>query len=249
MLSANSKGTIKLFSAIVFVYVILFEFILPINRFLPKPSLLLDSIHHIWRDYNLLYAVTTTASIVFISLLLGYVSAFMNLTLILKFYRWRPGSFEAIKLFCYVPAIIVVAAFYFWFKNYLFAEILFGLLSSCIMIYGQMVEHSKKVGEEYVLVAKNFGFTETEILEKVYWKAIQPPLLKDFLKNHLRLWSLILLFEFAANSFGIGYIIRSILDYKDFTALFNIFIFITLLMWAGDLFIRFIRAKIIFWEV
>jgi NitT/TauT family transport system permease protein len=248
MQNEDSKGSVKLLAAIVFVYIVLFEFILPMNRFLPKPSMLFESIIHIWKDYSLLYTVTATTSVVFISLVLGYVSAYLNSSQLLKFYKQRPGSFEALKLFKYIPALLIASAFYFWFSEHLFAEILFTLLAACFMIYESLLKSSKEVNEEYILVGKNLGQTDSEIYEKICWRSAQPMVIKDLVEIHLRLWGLVLLFEYITNIYGLGHVIRSIIDYKDFTALFNIFILVSILIWIGDSFIRFIRTKFIFWE-
>jgi ABC-type nitrate/sulfonate/bicarbonate transport system permease component len=248
MQNKDSKGSFRLVLTIVFVYVVLFEFILPINKFLPKPSMLFDSIIHIWKDYSLLYTVTSSTSVVFLSLILGYISAYLNFSQLIKFFEKGSGSIEALSIFKYIPVLLVISVFYFWFSEHLFAEILFSLLSAAFMIYRSLLNHYEKVNEEYILIAKNLELAESEIHEKISWRAIQPLVIYDLGKIHLRLWGLVLLFEFVTNVYGLGHIIRLIIDYKDFTALFNIIILLSVLIWVGDSFIRFIRTKFIFWE-
>jgi NitT/TauT family transport system permease protein len=249
MQNNKSKEKAKLFTTLIFIYIVLFEFILPTNKFLPKPFLLFDSFVHVWKDYYLLYNVAATISIAYISMILGYVSIRVNYVTFFKLIDKYPGIIESIRIFVYVPVIVIIAIFYFWFEDHLLSEIIFSLLTSCIMIYNSVLENSKFMKEEYTVVAKNLGCAQSEIFDKVHWPALKPSLVQSLIGIHIRLFGLLLIFEFITDYLGLGHIIHSIIVYKDFTALFNVLIIILLFLFIGNSFLRFLKRKFFFWEM
>ncbi len=237
----------RFLAVLIFVYVVLFEFILPVNKYLPKPSLLYESITHIWQDYSLLYAISISTSMVIVSLLAGYFSSYINAASIFKTAERNIGVVNALKIFLYVPVIFCVALFSFWFSEYYFAEFLFVLLVSVVLSYSALFRCTLKVHSAYVDVAKNLGLTPTDVYQKVYWKSSQPLFTNEYFSIHRLMWGAVLVFEFVVNAHGIGHVMRLVLEYRDFTALINIALMISVLVFIGDSIIRFIRHKFITW--
>jgi len=245
--NSSTKNSFSLFIALLFVYVLLFEFILPVNKILPRPSLFFDSFVHIWRDYNLTSAFTITTSVVYLSLIISFIVVFAAISLLFKIFIELEGTILSLRLFRYLPAFFFAIIFNFWFSEKLFAEFVFASLAAIFFSIQKLFEESKNVKEEYILVARNLGLTPSDIYEKVYWKSAQPTLIKYYERIHYCLWGIVLIFEFIGNSNGFGYIYRVALSYKDYTALFTFAIIISLIIWFGNFLIRVINKKLIHW--
>ncbi len=248
MQSRITKGSLKLLTALLFVYIVLFEFILPVNKYLPKPFLLYESISHIWHDYNLVYGLSITFSMVVISLAAGYFSTYLNSAQIFKMSKDSKGIFETLKMFGYLPSIFIIAIFTFWFNEFLFAEFLFALFASILFSYSTLIKLTPSMKREYVEVARNLGLTPTDIYQSIYWKSMVPDFSKEYSLIHIKLWTVVLFTEFVLNMHGVGQVLRKILEYRDFTALINVAFMVALLICLSDCLINYLRKKIIFWN-
>lgn len=249
MIEKNSsvKNSIVLFITLLFVYIILFEFILPINKILPKPSLLVESFLHIWRDYNLIYAFTISATVIYLMLILGFIFVYVRVALLTKLFVEFEGSILSLRLFKYLPAFFFAVIFNFWFPDKLIGEFIFAFILVLFLVSKKLFAESKNVKEEYLLVARNLNLTPSDIYEDVYWKSSLPVLSKYIKQIHYYLWVLVLVYEFIGNSYGVGSIYRTALVYNDFTALFTLALMIALLIWFGDYLIGSIQNKLIRW--
>ncbi|MBI5809213.1 MAG: ABC transporter permease subunit [Ignavibacteriales bacterium] len=242
------QNSAALFVTLFFVYIVLFEFILPINKVLPKPSLLYESFLHIWSDYNLLFAFTTTTSVIYIAIALSILFLYAGAKYFVKLFVEMKYSIQSFQIFRFVPIIFIAVLFNFWLPNNLLAELLFGFLVAVFLAMNKLFDELKKIKEEYLLVARNLNLTPSDIYENVYWKSSLPALAKHYEQIHILLWSLILIYEFIDNTHGFGFIFRTALDYKDFTTLYTTAIILSLLIWLGNSVIRFVNNKIIYWS-
>ena len=242
------KNSVILFVTLLFIYIVLFEFILPINKVLPKPSLLYESFLHIWTDYNLLFAFTTTTSVIYAAIVLSALLFFASSTVFLKLFVEMRYSFFSFRIFRFVPIFFLAVLFNYWLPNNLLAELLFGFLTTFFLAMNKLFNESRNINEEYLLVARNLALSKGDIYKKVYWKSSLPALAKYYEQIHLSLWTLILIYEFIDNTHGFGFIFRTALGYQDFTTLFTLAIILSLLIWFGNSVIRFINKKIIYWS-
>ncbi|MFA5804388.1 MAG: ABC transporter permease subunit [Melioribacteraceae bacterium] len=242
------KNSVVLFVTLLFVYIVLFEFILPINKVLPKPSLLYESFLHIWSDYKLLFAFTTTTSVIYAAITFSILFLYVRAIFFLKLFVEMPYLILSFRIFRFVPIIFIAVLFNFWLPNNLLAELLFGFLTTAFLAMNKLYDESKKINEEYLLVARNLNLSQNDIYEKVYWKSALPALAKYYEQIHLSLWTLILIYEFIDNTHGFGFLFRTALDYKDYTTLYTTAIILSLLIWFGNSVIRFVNNKIIYWS-
>lgn len=241
------KNNLIVFAWFLFVYVILFEFILPLNKVIPKPTLLFESFLHIWRDYNLLFAFTSTATIIYLALVTSWVQIYIGVSRYLKYYVYIENILYSIRYLKYFTIFFLIVLFNFWFSNSLVAEFFFSFMIAVFLTAKKLFEEAKKVNEEYILVARNLGLVPYDIYENVYWKASLPALSKYFKSVHYYLWGVVLIYEFISNSYGLGSIYRIAITYNDFTALFVLAIMISLLIWFGDSLIGLINKRTIHW--
>ncbi len=242
------KNKLKLIGVLLFVYVILFEFILPINKILPKPSLLAESFVDVWFDYSLFESLGITTTIIYLSLFTAFIFIHFTAPLILRLKLEITSSLESLKIFHYFPAFFFAILFVYWFNNSLLAEFLFGFLSSFILLAIETQKLTERINFNYVLVAKNLGLSKYHIYSKVVYKNIQPYLFERLLKIHYYLWILIMIYEFIGKINGFGGAYNYVLLYNDFTGLFSIAVIISLLILIGDQTLKFINNKIFFWE-
>ncbi|MBA4406171.1 hypothetical protein C0389_02735 [bacterium] len=241
------KNSLILFVTLLFVYIILFEFILPVNKILPRPSLLAESFLHIWRDYNLLYAFTITATVIYLMLMLGLLTVYVRIAWLFKLFVEFENSFLSFQFLKYIPAFVLAVIVNYYFANRLAGEFIFAFLLVVFLISKKLFSESKNVKEEYLLVARNLNLTPSDIYEDIYWKSSLPVLAEHMKKIHPYIWLLILTYEFIGNTNGIGSIYHAALAYNDFTALFTLAIIISMLIWIGNYLIGTIKNKLIHW--
>ncbi|PKL83183.1 MAG: hypothetical protein CVV24_06300 [Ignavibacteriae bacterium HGW-Ignavibacteriae-3] len=241
------QNKLKLYLTLLFVYIVLFEFILPVNKILPRPTLLLESFVSIWFEYNLLYAFTITASVVYLSMLFGFIQIYIGAARYLKFYTLIEGSIQSLGLFLFLTPFFFLAVFNFWFPQNVIAEFLFSFLAASFFIFQKLIHESKNIKEEYLLVARNLKTSSYDTYQDVHWKSSLPGIFKQLRQINYQLWFLILTYEFIGDQRGVGAIYHLALQYRDFTALFTLAIMCGILIWFGDLLIKQIHSKFIRW--
>lgn len=244
----DNKNTLKLILTCLFVYVVLFEFVLPINKVLPKPSMLFESFISIWGDYNLLSNLTNTVTAVYASLVASYflihifagkiIGLFVNLGISKK-------SADAVK---YYPSFFVAVLFVFWLPQSFYSEIIFLFLTSIFILLNKLAKEINSVDKEQVLSAMSLGIGKSKIYSSVIWKNCQPALTSKTLKIHSYIWFMAMVFEFIDGGAGFGFVYKRMLEYNDFAGIFSVAILVTAIILTGNFLIKFIRSKTIFWE-
>ena len=242
-----SKNNLLFFITILFVYLLLFEFILPVNKLIPRPTLVTDSFIHIWSDYSLVYALSSSLTIIYSMLVLGLALLHFGSSFFVRIIVEYRESLLTLRLFRFIPVFALAVFFAFWFSDKLLGEFIFAFLVIFLSLFKKLFEEVKSVKEEYITVARNLDLSPGDISSGVFWKSALPELIKYFKNNHSYFWTLILLFEFTGNSFGIGSIYRQALAYNDFTALFTITILVTILIWMGNYLLGLINNKLFPW--
>lgn len=241
------KSKIQFLTALIFVYVILFEFILEHNKILPKPSLLLESFISIWKDYDLVETIAITTTTIYLAIAISSFFIYRFSGYILKIFFEYEEVIEKLKIFRYFPALFFAILFSFWFSNSIMAGFLFALLSSGLIMIVRLLSYSK-INRTYFDVALNLGLNKNEIYRKVVFKDILPRFVTEFSSIHYYLWILVMIYEFVNEIKGFGGIYRTALAYNDFTGLFPIAIIISILIWFGSIIINYMNNKIVFWE-
>jgi ABC-type nitrate/sulfonate/bicarbonate transport system permease component len=244
----NFKNSFYLAAVILFVYVLLFQFILPVNGILPRPSLLVKLFSLVWTEYNLASALSSTLLIVYISLIITYLTVFSNVPFLFQWFVKYKNSFITLSLFKYIPLFSVIIIFNLWFMDKLYGEFIFAFLFSLTLSLNKLFKETENVKEEYILVAKNLGLIPKEISEQVYWKSVQPQFLKYFEKVHILLWSILLAFEFIGDTNGIGKVFQEASADSNLTAIIIIGIIISVFILLGNLIIESFRKIFTSWE-
>lgn len=244
----NTKTKFTFLIVLIFVYTALFEFILPVNKVLPKPSLLLEASISVWTDYHLLQALAITSTVIYISLLIGYFITVLKSSFIIRASYEFPGSIETLKLFRYFPPFFIAILFVFWFEDSIYAEFLFALIAVTFMLSNKLYSEAKNVKQEYLLVSKNLGIPQSKIYSKVVWKAVEPEVFRSLLNVHYFLWVIIMIYEFIGNIGGFGGVYRSALLFNDYSAFISVAILISIIIWLGNYVITLIYDKYFSWK-
>jgi len=246
----NHLRKIYLFLLSYFIlWIVLFEWLLPVNHILPKPSTVFESFPYLWNDYKLPLNYLSTISVVYISLFLSYFCIKILSPYIKEkdnFISTFINSFEWFSEF--IPGIIIALLLIFWFPESEFVEFIFAFATAFTSLIIKFQNESENVKEEYLFAAQSLGLSEKKITQLVIWKDVQPKLMAHILNFHFYIWTVLIIFEFIKGGLGLGVIFRQALEYKDLSAIFSVFLITGLTIYFGNLSIRIIRNKFINWN-
>jgi ABC-type nitrate/sulfonate/bicarbonate transport system permease component len=232
------------------LWLILFEFILPANNFLPKPGIVLLSIPALFEDYHLIANFFTTISAVYLPGLLACLFIFLFRQSIFN----KSGSFAVItdfisKLSVFFPAILMGILFIFWFPNSFITEYIYSFIIAAVWWLIEIKSKSSFFNQSYIVAFKSLGADETFISKNILWNEIKPEVFGNLPRFHLHLWGLILIYEFILRGYGLGSILQKTLIYHDLSALWLIIFVVSVIILGGYLFLQYIDKKFIFWSV
>lgn len=249
MENKNYKTQIKILLISLFTYVVSFEFILPPNGFLPKPSLVLESVVPLFSDYNIVNHIAITSSVIYVALAAAFVIFYILRSLLLKAFLDFSNFPKALSFTSYLTPVFIVMLFNFWFPASLTGEFLIGFVISFFLLSNLFFNETVKQKEnQMVLFAGSLGVGKNKIYNEIIWKNILPSFRENFESLHLKIWSLILFYEFFSHFEGLGYLYNLILQYKDFSAFIVVSLFISVLIYIGSKLIKFLLFRFYFWE-
>ncbi len=247
-MNITSRGKIKITASLLFIYVILFEFILPVNQILPRPTLLWDSFFALWSDYNLLPYMAVTTTVVYLTLIAGYIFVDLLSNIFTNLFLKYPAIMIFPALFKYFPAFVFTVISYFWFSESLSGEFIFAIFISLFFILNILNKEIHSVPQHYIESGVSLGLKKKDLYKKLIWKYSQAEIFIQLKRLHYYLWSFVLLFEFIGGSGGIGSIFHLTVKYDDLSAVILLGFIVYLLIWIGDLIIDIIRKRFIFWQ-
>jgi ABC-type nitrate/sulfonate/bicarbonate transport system permease component len=231
------------------IWIILFEFILPSNNFLPKPSVVMESFGSLWKDYHLFRNSISSIAAVYISI----IAAYYLLKVLNKFsIIGEKGFYTFIFLFewfsKYVPGIILGFFLIYWFPGSEYTKYIFIFLVVFNSLFIKYFNLLPNVNRAYVDSAISLGARKSFIAGKVIWKSFEPDLIKSICSSHLYFWILIISFEFANYGNGLGSIFRRTLEFKDLSGLLAAAFTTGVFIWLGSIILNFIEKKFFFWS-
>lgn len=232
-----------------FLWIILFEFLLPANNILPKPSIVFLSFSDLWKDYELPVNYLSTITSIYVSLLAAYF-----LMRFLVIYLSKSGSKLADFIFSlewfaeFVPGIVIGMLLIYWFPDSEFIEFIFVFATAFTSMLIRMQNEVASVPKEFLYSAASLGMKDKMISRFIKWKSVQPELIKHIFTLHFYIWSMIIAFEFIKGGYGLGSVLRNALAYRDLSALFSTFLIIGLTIYLGGLVIRYLKNKFFSWS-
>jgi ABC-type nitrate/sulfonate/bicarbonate transport system permease component len=209
--------------------------------------MLLESFFSIWPVYNLFIAFAITTTIVYLSLAIGYLLLIVKSRYIITAAYEYNNSVETLKLFRYFPPFFAAILFAFC-SGFNCSRSIIRLLSVAFILGGKLFVESKNAKSEFILTGRNLGLSKNEIYSKIIWKSVEPVVYKELSRVHYFLWIIIMIYEFIAEIEGFGGVYRIALLYNDFSALISIAIFISIIIWLGNVIIDVLGKKMFSWE-
>ncbi len=251
MISKNTYGKkIAYFLLSYFViWIVLFEFILPSNNFLPKPSIVLDSFSALWIDYHLFRNFISSVASIYVSIIAAYYFLrILNKSLINEKKGFRNFIFSIEWFSKYVPGIVLGFLLVYWFPHSEYVKYLFIFIVIFNTLFLKHMDLALRVKQEYIDSALSLGASNSIIANKVIWKSFQPDLMNHIYNSHIYFWAMLIIFEFANNGKGFGYIFRSALEFKDLSALIAMILLTGIIIFLGSLIIKLSKNKFFFWS-
>ena len=251
MISKNTYGKkiVYFLLSYLITWIILFEFILPPNNFLPKPSIVLDSFGALWTDYHLLRNFISSVASIYVSIIIAYyLLRILNKNLINEKEGFRSFIFSVEWFSKYVPGIILGFLLIYWFPHSEYIKYLFIFIVIFNTLFLKHMNLAFKVNQEYIDSALSLGVNNSAVADKVVWKSLQPDLMNHIYNSHIYFWTMLIIFEFANNGRGFGYIFRNTLEFHDISALIAMIFITGIIIFLGSLIIRYSKNKFFFWS-
>lgn len=246
---ASKKIIFYFLAAYFLLWIILFEFILPVNSILPKPSIVLISFSDLWNSYHLPLNYLLTIAAIYFAFAVSYFLLKLLTTVLVRSDNLLTNFIFSLKwLSDFVPGIILGIFLIFWFPESKLIEFVFSFFIVFISLVIKFKSLLKKTNHAYIDSAKSLGMNKNQIVKKIIWKASQPEIMNQIIKLNLYVWSVMIAFEFIKGNSGIGSIFRYALEFKDLSALFSISLITGITIGISFIFLRYIKRKFFFWS-
>ncbi len=157
---------LSLLSVLAFVYIMLFEFILPVNKFLPRPSVLIESFPSLINDYNFINSFISTFSIIYSTFLISYFIMKLFFPVLVKISIQFPKFVLIFNASKYFIPLFLILIFELWFGSSVWGEIFFVIVIVNCLLKGEIFQKSLIVKEEYILSAKSLGLSQEKIIKE-----------------------------------------------------------------------------------
>ena len=246
--SNRFKINFSFLAALIFIYIILFEFILPVNKFLPKPSMLLESFNSLIHDYNFIYGLLFTFTAIYFGMLISYLIIYLSRNILIYIAENYQLLTERFLIGKYFVPLFLVFLFELWFGESIWAEYFFIIIIMMGLLKAEVITGISSVKEEYITSAKSLGLTTSEINDKIIWKSIQPNVYDIFIKYHVYFWVNVLVYEYICKTQGIGSIFNLIIRYNDLSALIVLVLIVILSNVIMEINLNRIKKKFFFWN-
>jgi ABC-type nitrate/sulfonate/bicarbonate transport system permease component len=249
MVYGNKKTVYTYIASYIFLWIILFEFILPVNNILPKPSIVLLSFPDLVKNYHLLPNYISTIAVIYISLIAAYYAVRFISILPVKENRFITNFIASLEWFSeYVPGIVLALFLIFWFPASEYIEFIFAFLTAFTVMLIRVQKTEPGIPAEYIDASRSLTLSDSKIRGYIIWRFNQAALFNKMNALHFRLWLLLIAFEYIKGGYGIGNIFNQALVYNDISAFFSAAVITGLTIYVGSRIIFYIRNRIINWE-
>ena len=231
-----------------FLWIILFEYIFPLNRFIPSPSLVFLSFVDLFSKYDfLLNIVSTLASI--------YMPMFLALVLLKFSFGFIDPESPIIKLisssqllFKFIPGLLLGVLLIYWFPQEEWTKFLFSFFIALSIIWNKAFTINENKFQHYKDYAQSLGIKKYQIRTKVIWKMVEPRIIEELAVRNIYIWTTILAFEYIQRMNGAGEILRLSLKFNDISIIFALIIFLAVIISLCFKILNFIKNKFYFWN-
>lgn len=244
----KTKINFYLIIIIVIIWTILTELLFKGSQIFPSPSLIIISFIDLFTNYNFLINLISSISVI-------YISIFLTITIIrIKFPFFNYNStiikylMQIPSFFLFVPGIMIAVLLIYWFGDNYLIKLFYTVFITLLFSYQIILNFDSSEIVNQINAVKSLGVSDSLIRRKIIWKFMEPEILKNLLEKHLYLWSTVIAFEFIQNSYGIGSVLRSALEFNDLSIIISLIILLSIIVFIGEKLLRFINEKYFFWK-
>lgn len=223
------------------LWVILFEFILPVNKILPKPSVVLLALPDLFRVYHLGESILSSVSAVYLPLFLAWMILWIFRKNLFNTHSAFSLFFASLEWFTkFIPGIILSLLIIYWFPDVEYIKYLFIFFIAFISLLSKLRQSEKEIPGEYLDSVISLGYRDAGVIK---WKHSEPLLASHSLDLHLYIWSMLLVFEYIKGGYGLGSVFRTALTFKDISGLFASILITGIIVWLGTSILKYYSYK------
>lgn len=231
----------------ILAYIILFEFLIP-NAVFPKPSILYESVLSLQRDYDILFNLFYSLSGIYFSLIISFLLLNYSSGIWISFLEKKYPVTGFLKSFLFFPLIGLLLAFIYNFPVSVISEYVLWIIVSFVFLLSVLESNLKNMKREYIDSFQSVTVGRQGMIQVIKWKLMQPEVFNAVKNLHIYLWSVVIIFEFLKNHFGVGHIYNMAYQYKDYSGILALSFIVMLIISLGNLVIVFLKQKYFFWE-
>jgi ABC-type nitrate/sulfonate/bicarbonate transport system permease component len=231
------------------LWILLFEIILPVNDVFPKPIIVFQSMRDLFRDYDFGWNYLSTLSAIYLPMMAAYFLVRILFPIIMK-KSFITDLILSVEWFSrHIPGIVLAMLLIYWFPQSEVTKFIFAFLISFSAFMIRARHLGENLGTEYLIALETFGVGYNRLMQSLVWKAIQPNLFAHIIKQNIYVWASLIIFEFVNLGYGLGTILRKILQFKDLSALIMMFIVIGVSIFISSQLFKFVKDKFYFWKI
>lgn len=246
----NLKSFITI-SIIAAIYLILFEFVFPANKYIPSVTVIGLSIIELFEQYNFALSLLSTIAAVYLTFFIHFIFMKISFPLLIK-YQPDNSSITLKKnffnFFYYIPFLLLALIIILWFPDFILNKYIvafFVLSSFCLNEFN--LRNDKSLSD-YFDFYTTIGFKKSNIVNKIIFGLKEPEFFQIYLKKHSLIWTVILLVEFIQQKDGIGSILRIVFKYQDVSLTFTITLISSMILFLLHFGLRKLYNRIYFWN-
>lgn len=230
-------------------WILLFEFILPVNKIFPKPSVVLEAFIDLTKNFDLITHYLSSLGVIYLSMMAGYFIVFLLRSTLLTKENFSFNIIKSIEWYTnYIPAIVFGIFLIYWFPTSEIIEFVFSTILTVFTLTFAVKTAKKNVKSEFLDSASSLGISNKIIKCEIIWKSILPELKKEIFRLHIFLWSVLISFEFIKGGYGLGVLFKSALSYNDISGLVAVTLLTGISIFIFDGALKKILNRVVFWE-
>lgn len=228
------------------LWIVLFEFILPVNNILPKPSVVLLAFPDLAKHYNLWLNIISSVSAIYLAMGAAWFFVWLLRNQIMNRKHVFTLFIDSLEWFSrFIPGIVLSLLIIYWFRSVEYIKYIFIFLTTFMSIIIKVENEVKNVPGEYLDSSLSLGIKDNNFVK---WKIFEPAIAKHLASLHFYLWSMLLVFEYIKGGFGLGSMFHAAMTFNDLSGLFSGLFITGIIIWAGTVLLDYYIKKYFFWN-
>lgn len=246
----NSSKNINYFVlSFVIIILIVNEWLIPLNHYIPKIYLLFQSLSDFCKEYKLIENILTSFLTIIFSYIITFIILISSIHLIYQKKDFINSFFKTLGFLKYFPSLFLIFILYAWFPNSIFTTFLFTLIISFSLLVNFTLKKINSFENEFLIPAFSLSTNKIKTSNLILRKGIISPLFKELININKYIWILLIIFEYVRNiEFGVGYLIKLSIELWNINYLFTNFILVAFLILLSEFMLKYLRKKIFYWE-